>query len=136
MKRPSAERPCDPTTIRSGFHSSALLRIAEAGDPAIASARTSHAGKIVCKRRLAAIARLRAPSTGAGNCAAAAVRTGLNVADGVGSHNSATVTTIVSTMPGRPARFKSSSAASAQAEPSYAMSAFILAAINTPFHPD
>jgi hypothetical protein len=106
---------------------------AEAADPTSASARTSHAGKIVCKRRLAAIARSRAALTGAGNCSVAAVRTDLNVACGGGDHNSATVTTTASTSPGKPARFKSSSAASAQAEPSYAMSAFILAAIITPF---
>jgi len=79
---------------------------------------------------------LRAASTGAGNGSVAAVRTGLNVTDGGGSPNSVTVTIIASTSPGSPARFKSSSAASAQAEPSYAMSAFMLAAINNPFHLD
>ena len=44
-KRPRAERPCEPTTMRSGCQVSAFLMIAQAGESAHASAHTSQVGK-------------------------------------------------------------------------------------------
>ncbi len=72
--------------------------------------------------RFSEIAKLRAASTGAGSGSVAAVRAGLNVADGGGAQNPATNTTNASTPPGRPARFKSFSATSAQNEISFEIS--------------
>lgn len=49
-KRPRAERPCEPTTIRPGFHSSALVISWLAGEPKELSAVTCHFGKIERRR--------------------------------------------------------------------------------------
>src|SRR5262249_42370273 len=42
--RPATLLPCEPTTIKSGFHTSDFSRIALPGDPTATSGSTSHSG--------------------------------------------------------------------------------------------
>src|SRR6185369_13373536 len=66
-KRPSAVRPCEPTTIRSGFHLSAFATSSHAGEPHEESAVTFQFGNLVCTRSDARWAKSSA-SLAAGQC--------------------------------------------------------------------
>ncbi len=60
INRPNAPRPCEPTTIRSGFHSSASAISSHATEPHDEPALTCQSGKFVCTRSRARSARTSA----------------------------------------------------------------------------
>src|SRR5262245_42003658 len=123
--RPNAVRPCDPTTSRSGFQSSAFSMITVAGEPTLTSASTSQVDRMERNRATARDASAIYSSS-------RSICSTTSSSDGGGSQCSTTDRTLNCVSPGNPAFHKSSSAASAHSEPSYATITFICFVILLP----
>src|ERR1041385_8660388 len=114
--RATGERPCEPTTIKSGCHQSALSNRIFAGDPQKPSAEIVHCGQNEAILSAASRASFSAPSNfdrqDSSDSASSMISSGRGILP------SATQMTSASDCGGSPALRKSSIAASAQLEPS------------------
>src|SRR5262249_53391488 len=125
----------EPTSIRSGSNRCAVLRISLAGDPYVEPDETSHFGNFfrtrisACLTNIAASVSDRSPYflkvVAISATVGPLIKSGLSFIIGGGMHTSATERICAVPSEGRPARARSSIAASEPLDPSYAIRTFI-----------